>query len=364
MHALRVEVIESQAAWAGWRSAWERVRADAAERTAFSSFAWCASWMATFADPNRTLFVLAVLRGDEAIGFAPWYRRASSAGPWRVRVVEPIGTPEGGSDYLDVLARRGCEQDVAVAILAFLFGEGARAWDVVSLSDVPSDSLFLTHTLMDLDRRGKHYEVEAGAFCPVAVLPGSSAAFRAGLSANRRQQWARHQRRLGRHGAVDHVTVRGPLGEGTVDRFFALYRVAHARHAPDSRLAVLVEGYLAQANGSDPVQVEFLTVGGRDVAAALLLRDEDVLRLYLLAVDRGFSPDVSAGNVLLGLSLDQAVRSGVRAYDFLKGDEPYKFHWARGGRRALRLRFYQRRPAGVLVAATSLARRAARAVLR
>lgn len=364
MHALRVEVIESQAAWTGWRPAWEAVRADAAEQTAFSSFAWCASWIGTFGDPSRALFVLAVLRGDEVIGFAPWYRRSSGTGLWRVRSVESIGGPEGGSDYLDVLARRGYEQDVAVAIVAFLFGDGAGTWDVLSLSDLPSDSLFLMHAIMELDRRGKHYEVEPGAFCPVAVLPGSSAAFRATLSANRRQQWSRHQRKLARHGAVEHVTMGGALEQETVDRFFTLYRRAQARHRPDPRLMALVQAYLAQADDGSPVQVEFLTVGGHDVAAALLLREEAVLRLYLLAVDRDFSPDVSAGNVLIGLSLDQAVRSGVRVYDFLKGDEPYKFHWARGGRRALRLRFYQRRPAGVLMATTALARRAARAVLR
>jgi hypothetical protein len=67
--------------------------------------------------------------------------------------------------------------------------------------------------------------------------------------------------------------------------------------------------------------------------------------MLLMAVDHGFDRGISIGNIVVGMAIEQAIAEGVATYDFLKGIEDYKFHWANSGRRSLRLNCYGKKPA-------------------
>jgi CelD/BcsL family acetyltransferase involved in cellulose biosynthesis len=65
--------------------------------------------------------------------------------------------------------------------------------------------------------------------------------------------------------------------------------------------------------------------------------------MHLMAVNKDFDKKISVGNILVGICLEEAILEGIRRYDFLKGNEDYKFHWANSGRRSLEISLYQRR---------------------
>jgi CelD/BcsL family acetyltransferase involved in cellulose biosynthesis len=84
----------------------------------------------------------------------------------------------------------------------------------------------------------------------------------------------------------------------------------------------------------------------------------------------GFDPRLaraSVGLLAVGLSIKAAVEEGAREYDFLHGDEAYKFHWARRTREIGRLELYPPHVRGRLyrraIQASRAARRTARRVL-
>src|SRR5205085_5146734 len=89
----------------------------------------------------------------------------------QVREIGFLGLPEAGSDYLDVVIRRGKERLVAQALVNILFGELSSCWDTLALKDIPAESAFLAHFVADLHQRGKHYESQVGSFCPGVRLP-------------------------------------------------------------------------------------------------------------------------------------------------------------------------------------------------
>jgi CelD/BcsL family acetyltransferase involved in cellulose biosynthesis len=346
-----------------WRRRWTDLLDDSRSSTVFLTWEWLSSWVEAFGDQTWEPFVLAVHRGKELVGLAPWGIRPRRFGPTAVRQVEALGAPEAGSDYLDVIARRGREREVASCLYEFLFREPASRWDTLLLRDIPADSLVLAHVLERLEEAGKFFSVRPGAVCPVLTLPATEAAFMAGLSANRRQQLLRHRRLLEREGAVEHVIVPISPGEGGLERFFALYgKARNGTH--DGRLLPFLQCYVTRSDGEPRVQVDYLTVAGRDAAALLLLRHEDALLMYLVAVDRTCSHRVSLGHLLIGSSLGGAIASGISTFDFLKGNEAYKFHWARGARRSLELRCYQRRAVPVLAAVTASVREIGKLLLR
>jgi len=52
---------------------------------------------------------------------------------------------------------------------------------------------------------------------------------------------------------------------------------------------------------------------------------------------------LSPGLVLLGLSIESAVQRGIRLYDFLRGDESYKFDWSNTSQTTVAVRVARRR---------------------
>jgi CelD/BcsL family acetyltransferase involved in cellulose biosynthesis len=70
-----------------------------------------------------------------------------------------------------------------------------------------------------------------------------------------------------------------------------------------------------------------MRVDGHPVAANFSLDYGDRIYLY----NSGFDPgerELSAGLVLLGQNIEQAIQAGRASFDLLRGDEPYKYRYA------------------------------------
>jgi CelD/BcsL family acetyltransferase involved in cellulose biosynthesis len=74
------------------------------------------------------------------------------------------------------------------------------------------------------------------------------------------------------------------------------------------------------------VQLHFVTVAGRRIAAGIWFHDGATLYFY----NAGIEPDareLSPGALLSALSVRAALEAGCRRFDYLRGDEPYKYEW-------------------------------------
>jgi CelD/BcsL family acetyltransferase involved in cellulose biosynthesis len=350
-----VSVVDSRARWAELEKDWNDLLTESRANVVFLTWEWLYTWAECFWRSDRELFILAVSRGSELVGIAPWCIERRSSGPVTVRQIEFLGAFDVASDYLDVFAKRGKEKEVAGCIYDFLFHEARSRWDALHLLNVPADSLFLLHLLDRIAEDGKHVEIEPGVFCPTVQLPATQTGFMAGLSPHRRAQFQRHQRLLERSGKVEHstTTAREGLDSDALDALYSLYQMKSGTEK--ARFYHFLQRFLTRASGTDWVQVDLLTVDGKTVAGLFHLRYGATLFQYLLASDKTVYPKTSVGTVLIGLCLLKAIEANVGEYDTLRGSEDYKFHWATGGRRSLNVRLYQRRfPVLLLVGRNSL----------
>lgn len=136
-----------------------------------------------------------------------------------------------------------------------------------------------------------------------------------------RHELRRKRRRYERLVApIAHETYRS--SDWAVDEFIRLHRLSEGdkgRFMTDERQR-LFEG-LALLDGwrLDALQVE-------DSCAAMVFGYSDHTGYYLYnsAFDPRYS-DASPGVVLLGSMIEQAIEEGMSRFDFLKGDEEYKF---------------------------------------
>jgi CelD/BcsL family acetyltransferase involved in cellulose biosynthesis len=342
------------------RSRWDELLADASADTVFLTWEWLYSWAEQYVSGERRLYVLLVEWGRDLIGIAPWCVKSVRKAGIPTSQIEFLGSPEAASDYLDVIARRGCEQAVAEAIFEFLHLSSAPRWHTLFLRDIPANSLFLGSLLETASAARLHLEVRTGAYSPIVRLPSSVDTFRAGLSANRRQRHARMWRQISKLEMARHAST-APGERVDMAHLAACY--AHYRrrwpNTPAEHWSFLTAA-LRRLDEKAWNQLDVLLVDQAVVAGLLHFRYRGALSMYLMAVDREYSPRLSLGHALVGRAIEAAIQAGFETYDFLRGTEDYKASWANDGRRALRVTVYRRG----IVAAGAVIGRALRSLTR
>ena len=348
--AARVVVHDSLEGLAALEAPWRALTSQSRRPGPFFDFDWNRAWAELFTGERRRLHVVAVYRGAELLGIAPWLvcEPARAAEPRRIRF---LGAEHTACDYLDVLCAPHAERAVATALYAHVFGPSAPRWHRLELYGVRADSAFLFHLGECFEKAGKRVEISAGIYCPTRRLEAGGVLER--LTSRRQKRLRYEQHALERAGRLTHETrVAGePKLPEALATVATLYR---QRWGGDRDALRCVEAYARRAGGASGLRIDLLRLDGRALAGLLQLRRDDALYLYLTAVDREAFPKLSVGNVLIGLALERAAGEGVRLYDFLRGAEDYKLLWSDGAERGLDFTAY--RPGAALLAQLALAR--------
>lgn len=142
MSAYRVNVIDSLDDWEQIRGPWNELLEKSMANNVFLTWEWLFSWGNCFLNENRIPFIPTVYDNDELVGIAPWCINYVRSGPFRLRRVEFLGTPESGSDYLDVVTKKSKEKEVSFCLYNFLLEENRSRWDCLFFREVPSSSFF------------------------------------------------------------------------------------------------------------------------------------------------------------------------------------------------------------------------------
>lgn len=333
MSEYRISVIDSLEEFKGIQTAWSELLSASRSNTIFLTWEWLYSWAETYLDHGRRLFIIAVYDEDELVGIAPWYFDTERFAVFKLRKLEFLGSPEADSDYLDVIIKKGREKKVARCLYDFIFTERARAWDCFSLRDIPAGSLFLLHFIEMIKEAGKHAEIYPGSFCPAALLPGSYEDFLSGLSSHHRMQLRRHMRMLEKNGENTHLSFSGLESINALDAFLQFHR--EKKGCRDERFYSLLKAFAARCTNNDWVQIDTLSSDGKPAAALLHFRYGNILHQYIMVTDKTANPKVSIGSVMIGLCIEEAIKRGISAYDFLKGTEEFKFSWTGEGKSSL-----------------------------
>ena len=106
-----------------------------------------------------------------------------------------------------------------------------------------------------------------------------------------------------------------------------------------------------------------LWIADKPVAALYGLRYGGTFSFYQSGFDPEFAKK-SVGLVTMGLAIRFAIEEGATEYDFLHGDEEYKFHWTQKSKELRRIELFPPRVRGFLYRHTITANRAARRLAR
>jgi CelD/BcsL family acetyltransferase involved in cellulose biosynthesis len=298
--------------------AWDALLAASRLRSPFLSWTWQQHWAAVFA-AHRRLDVRRVVDAEGGlVAVLPLYEPAPG-------VLELVGGADV-SDYLDLLARAGQEEEAWSALLQSRAGERAR-W---VLHAVPAGSPTVRVLPALAGSCSLAATVELEERCPVVALPSSWDAYLATLTSKHRHELTRKIRRFERdvpdgrvvavHGADD---VAARLGA-----FLALHRASRVGKAKfmDERMEAFFRAAIPALAARQGVRLWLLEAAGEPIASFICLEWDDTVGLY----NSGFAPAraaLSPGLVLLSHVIRDAIARRRRRFDFLRGEERYKLEF-------------------------------------
>jgi CelD/BcsL family acetyltransferase involved in cellulose biosynthesis len=270
-----------------WWGLWRQT-----ELTPFQSPAWLIPWARHFTSDN--LCVLTFRIGEELIAVAPFYR-------WEGKLFL-LGN--GISDELDLCFHRDYASRIAAEVGNWL---ATRQYE---FNQLRSDSVLCGESSLPGDP------------CLVLALQHSR------VPGDQITKLNYYRRRAAKNGEMTIRRIRA--GEGMP----LLFDLHASRWKEKQETGVLADG----------------NVQAFHRAAADRLEQNGLLRLYLCAINAepmgalyafadprqtfyylsGFAPEwhlLSPGTLLIGHAIDEAMREGHRAFNFLRGQERYKYSW-------------------------------------
>lgn len=259
-----------------------------------------------------------------------------------------LGDGEVGSDGLDLICLPEERVELAGRCADFLATHAGR-FDVLELLDVPEGAPLIDALVRRFSAEDAWVEVTPRYRCPRIDLKGTWEEFL--KTFGRADNLRRRRRHLERQEAFFIERAEQPAAlRGALETFFEL----HARRW--------------QADGgSQGIRGREVRAFHRDAVA--LLAESGLVRLYTLHLDgvalaslyaidwdgrayfyqSGFDPafaKLSAGLVLMGESVAESFARSLTSYEFLRGEEPYKFEWANAESRTVGLSIVRHSSAG------------------
>ena len=304
---------------------------------------WLTSWWRCFERDDWTLRVITVRRQSQLLGIAPLFSRPRTfGGLMSHQSTEFLGTGVVGSDYLDLIVRRGEEGMVRVGLTEYL----NREKPLLTLSHLPARSAEADGLVKELELSGWQAKRRIIESCPYITLRGHTwESYLDSLGANHRYNFMRRLKNLQKAGVVEFDAVeKEDQRRDALQAFMALHAVAwHERGGSQAmqttRELAFHEAFSRTALDRGWLRLFLLRVNGRPVGALYGFRRGPRFYFYQSGFDPAWRKH-SVGLVTMGLAIKQALAEGVEEYDLLHGTEAYKFRWAKETRDLSRVHLF------------------------
>ncbi len=334
MSRIIVEIIIEPDAFAALRGDWKRLFV-VSECAPFLSWEWQTAWFKNFG-ADRSPFILTVKRETELIGILPLCLQEKKVLGMNLKRLAFIGEANGGADYLDLIAKREDKAEILAAIFEFLKAE--NSFDVIDLENLASDSetvWFCQNSLREraVDSIANQKQPVYTGCSDISVCPqiDLSNGWETVLKQSKRaDNFKRRLKKLEKTEGFEFRSITSPAE--IPEAFERFYYLHEKRWATDGGSELsghprLVSFQREVVKNLNLIRFDELWAEGECRASVYGLDNGKTFYYYNAGYDLDWA-NRSVGLVLIGLSVKNAIERGNVLYDFLRGDETYKFDWA------------------------------------
>jgi CelD/BcsL family acetyltransferase involved in cellulose biosynthesis len=283
---------------------------------------------------DALLAVITAFEDGQLIGIAPLFfstnREAQSA-------LLLLGSIEI-SDYLDVIVRPEHHESFIIQLLDWLKTSYSTPWQVLDWYNLPDTSPTLAALKNYAANHTLEYDESIYQPSPFVPLPGDFDTYLHGIDKKQRHEIRRKIRRAEESGRNVHWYIVDDESKLPEEMNAFLELMAHDPHKAafltDSMRTQMMQSAM-DAFKAGYLQLAFLDVDGEKACAYLNFDYDNKVWVYNSGLDRRFM-DLSVGWVLLGYLLQWANENKRAEFDFLRGDEDYKFKFGGQQRHVMR----------------------------
>jgi len=325
--ALTVRRIDDLDAFNAIEADWNRLVERSDADPIFLSHTWLRTWWECFGR-GRRLHVITVWADDRLIGAAPLMATAGRFYGLSLRLLESIYNYHTPRFDFPVAERR---DEVYSAVWRELSREDGP-WDAVVLAQAPEESPLV----FEMKRRAVCDGWLAGQWTPspspVIRLDCDYASFLKRLTSKERYNLRRRLSRLQQLGPVqleevrDRQRVREAMKDGLRIEAAAWKGENGTAINSDADVEEFYTRLAERAADAGLLRLYFLRSGDKRIAFNYSFVD----RSKIYAVKIGYDPDYhtySPGHLLLLEIIERACSQGIQEYDFLGGDDEWKYMW-------------------------------------
>jgi CelD/BcsL family acetyltransferase involved in cellulose biosynthesis len=311
------------------RPEWNALLRNSTADTPFLTYEWQKTWSDCLCSCEGELHLMTVRDGGALVGIAPLFvlSEPDQAGQPR-RLLRLIGSVDA-SDYLDLIAARGQEREVFSAMLDALAQSGT--WDAIDLWNVPAASI--TRALLPelIAARGWTLLDEKQVVCPIIRLPAQFEDYVQNLEKKERHELRRKIRRAEATEGVSWYAITGQDYTHDLDEAAESFIALMMRSRSDKsdfmtdEMRRFFHQMIHATHDGGFLHLAFLEVNGVKAATYLSFDYNQKRLVFNSGLETEGFQSLSAGIVLAARIIDEAIQKGYTEFDFLRGDERYKY---------------------------------------
>jgi len=307
---------------------WNTLLAESISHIPFLRYEYLSAWWTTRGGGEWSEAELAVVTAHQdgsLVGIAPLFFASNLDGQPALLLLGSIEI----SDYLDIIVRPTDLSIFLAGLLNFLARPTGLDWRLLEWHNLPEASSTLPALQAEAEKRGWAFTQDRTYHVPSIPLTGDFETYLAGIDKKQRHEIRRKMRRAEESGrAVRWYIVEDESSlDAEVQAFLELMAEDPEKAAfltPAMRRQMHLACRAAFENGW--LQLAFLEADGQKAAGYLNFDYLNRIWVYNSGINWHFM-DLSAGWVLLGHLLQWANENKRTEFDFMRGNEDYKYRF-------------------------------------
>ena len=336
---MQINVIRTLQEMNSLQEEWNALLKNSASDVPFLRHEYLSTWWQTLGGGEWTEADLYIVTGRQAdgslVGIAPLFFSRNRSGEPALLLLGCIEI----SDYLDLIVPAENISTFIDDLFAHLSGPQAPAWSVLDWYNFIDSSATLPVLQEAAARRGWNYTQEPLQHCPYIPIPGDWENYLASIDKKQRHEIRRKMRRAETEFEPTRwYIVQDEAGvESGIEDFMSMMAQDPAKNrflTEAMRTQFRLSAQAAFRAGW--LQLSFLEIGGGKAAGYLNFDYNNHLWIYNSALNFTYR-EYSPGWVLLGYLLQWANENKRQQFDFMRGDEDYKYRFGAMDRRVERV---------------------------
>lgn len=324
--SIKIEEVSTDTTFLALQADWNHLLAQSRNPNVFLTWDWFFCWWKYFGGGKQLHILIAKDEAGTIRGIAPLFITVEKWGLRNLRVVKFLGTHPISSEYLDFICEERYAREGAEAFLNYL--TASKEVDLLFFSDLREDSLVLK-SANQVDSRT--FQIEAGETCPFISFPSDWEEYQSALSARTRKYLKQIFKYFleEKGGGLKKALARDY--ERVLARLFELHTQRwQAKGKPGGFVTaekLNFHGEIAQRlSANNQLGLYYLEVDQKIISVLYGFSCSDTYYFYQSGFDLRYK-QYSPGQVVLFHAIQDCFNSGIKRFDFLRGDEEYKRKW-------------------------------------